>query len=394
MQQPVEDRGGDDPVPEHAAPGGETLVQCDSPPPCCAKDAVSHFVEQSSKVAFMSLRRTLAVALLCAQPFHLAISAEDKSAPTVEWVVPWKQGTVLEYALEDLTINALNRRQRTRATSLATLRITKASKSGFVQAWSWRDTGYVVEEGDKAEEAALAKLAAAMEDVSLEVELDGAGNYTRTLNLAEIAPRMRDAMRPLVLAGAEASLAKIADASKREEARKFAIPKVEAILDRTLAPAVLENLLTRNIQWYNAFVGLDIEPDQDYEAKLELPSPLGGAPIPVTLTFSLSISKVDPDDLAVVFEQRVDRENGGAAVTAMVEALVGTALPKEQMLELSIVDEGMFIVHRPSGVVEMFEASRTVKLGERSKIERHRLRQTNGAHNHVWRDEQADPDEG
>jgi len=343
----------------------------------------------------MSLRRTLAVALLCAQPFSLAFAAEEAAAPTVKWVLPWKRDTTLEYAWEDLTTNNLSKHERTRSTSMATVRITKASKEGFVQTWSWRDSAYVVEEGDKGGEAAMREFAAAMGDVTLEVELDGEGNYARTRNLAEIAPRLRQAMRPMVLAGVEDNLAKISDAAKREEARKTAMPQAEAFVDRMLAPAVLETLLTRNIQWYNGFAGIDIEPDQNYEAKTELASPIGGAPIPVTITFSLSVSEDDPGDLVVVFEQKIDRENGGAAVTAMIEGLLGKTLPKEEKkLELSIVDEGLFIVHRPSGVVEMFEASRTVRLGDKNKVERHRLRLTNGEHDHVWRDEQEGSDEG
>ena len=341
----------------------------------------------------MSFRRTLAVALLCALPFSHSLAAEEAAAPTVKWVLPWKPGTTLEYASEDLTTNDLAKRERTRATATATVRITEATKQGFVQAWSWRDEAYVVEEGDKSGEAQMREFATAMQDVTLEVELDAGGNYARLRNLAEITPRLRHAMQPLMLAGLDASLAKIPDA-KRDEARKAAMAQVEGLVDRMLAPAVLETMLTRNIQWYNAFVGIDIEPDQDYEAKVEVANPVGGAPIPVTVTFSLSVSKEDPDDLFVAFEQKIDRENGGAAVSAIIEGLLGTTLPKdEKQLEISIIDEGLFVVHRPTGVVEMFEATRTLQTGGKSKVERHRSRLTNGEHEHVWTDEQEEADE-
>lgn len=337
----------------------------------------------------MSFRRPFAVALLCALPYSHAFAAEEAAVPTVKWELPWKVGTTLEYATEDLTTSNLGKPERTRATSTATVRVTETRKEGFVQAWSWRDEAYVVEEGDKAQEAQMRDFAAAMGNVTLEVELDAAGNYARTRNLAEIAPRLRQALRPLVLAGLNDGMDKIADAAKREEAHKAAVAQVEGLVDRMLAPAVLENLLTRNIQWYNGLVGIDIEPDQNYEAKVEVPSPVGSAPIPVTVTFSLSVSKDDPDDLYVVFEQKIDRENGGAAAMAMIEKLLGTALPKDQKkLEISIVDEGLFVVHRPTGVVEMFEATRTVQAGDKSKVERHRLRLTNGEHEHVWREVQ------
>ena len=114
----------------------------------------------------------------------------------------------------------------------------------------------------------------------------------------------------------------------------------------------------------------------------------------MTVTFSASVSEEDPDDMFVAFEQKIDRENGGAAVMAIIEGLLGVALPKDQKkLELSVVDEGLFVVHRPTGVVEMFEATRTVQAGDRSKVERHRLRLTNGEHDHVWLDEQDETDD-
>ena len=343
----------------------------------------------------MSFRRPLAVALLCALSFPHAFAAEGAAVPTVKWVLPWKAGTTLEYASEDLTTSNLSEPERTRSTSTATVRLTEAREDGFLQSWSWRGEAYVVEEGDKAEEAQMRALAAALEDVAVEVELDAAGNYARTRNLAAIAPRLRQAVRPLMLAGIDKGLATITDAGKREEARKAAVAQADGIVDRMFAPAVLEPMLTRNIQWYNALVGIDIEPDQNYEAKVEVPNPIGGAPIPVTVTFSLSVSEDDPDDLYVAFEQKIDANNGGAAATAMIEGLLGTTLPKgQEKLQISIADEGLFIVHRPTGVVEMFEAIRTVKSGDKSKVDRHRLRLTNGEHDHIWRDEQDEGDAG
>lgn len=338
----------------------------------------------------MPFRRTLAVALLCALPFSHAFAAEEAKVATIQWALPWKPGTTLEYVSEDLSTSNLRGPERTRTTSTATVRITEALKNGFVQAWSWRDTVFAVEEGDKSTEAAMREVAAGLQDVTLEVELDAAGNYARLRNLAQITPRLREAMRPMMFLGLDKSLASIPDAARREEARKSATPQTEAFLERMLAPAVLETMLARNIQWYNGFVGIDIEPDQDYEAKVELPNPMGGATIPVTITFSLSVAEDDPDDLYVAFEQKIDRENAGAAVTAIIEGLLGDKLPddRKQKLDISIVDEGLFVVHRPTGIVEMFESTRTVQAGAKSKVDRHRLRLANGEHDHAWRDEE------
>ena len=127
-----------------------------------------------------------------------------------------------------------------------------------------------------------------------------------------------------------------------------------------------------------------------------MPNPAGGAGIPVTVTFSLSLSEEDPDDMYVVFEQTIDREHGGEAVAAIAESLLGSKLSAGQSpVDVSVIDQGMFVVHRPTGVPEMFEATRTVKLGDKQKIERLRLRLLNGKHDHQWRpDEDVEAGEG
>jgi hypothetical protein len=341
----------------------------------------------------MSFRRTLAVALLCL-PLPHALAAEDGSAPTVKWPLPWQAGTTLEYAEENLTVNGLDKLERTRTTSITTVRISEVLADGFVQTWTSHDSRYEVLEGDKPDEQDIRALIEGMQDVALEVRLDDAGTYTGLRNLEAITPRLRKALRPRLDWLLEAQLAQVPQA-KREQARKAATAQVDGFLDRMLAPQALEVMLARNIQWYNGFPGLDIEPGQDYEVKTDLPNPLGGEAFPVTVTFSLSAPEDDPDHLYVVFEQRVDRDNAGPLVIAMVESLYGQRLlDKEKSLDLSIVDAGMFAVQRATGVPEMFEATRTVQMGDKRKIERHRLRLLNGDHGHEWVADEFSADPG
>lgn len=68
---------------------------------------------------------------------------------------------------------------------------------------------------------------------------------------------------------------------------------------------------------------------------------------------------------------------------------MGQEIPGDAMddVAFSMLDEGLFIVHRPTGTVEMAEFTRTTKVGDKVKVERNRMRLTNGEHEHVWRDE-------
>lgn len=266
----------------------------------------------------MSLRRTLAAALLCALACSPAFAAEETATPTVKWVNPWKPGTSLDYATEDLTTETEGtKREQTRGTSNTTVTILQASRDGFVQSWTGQDAHYAVIEGDKAKEAFMQRLAQAFEGLSLEVELDAAGNYARARNIAALAPMLREAFLAGAMEGAERELAASRKpAAEADEVRRKVRTMMEAIADRMTAPAPLETMLTRNVQWYNGFVGIDIEPDQNYELETDLPNAFGGPAFPAKLTFSLSVSPDDPDDLYVGFEQAIDPVKGKAAILA------------------------------------------------------------------------------
>jgi hypothetical protein len=202
---------------------------------------------------------------------------------------------------------------------------------------------------------------------------------------------MRTAFRAALAAVIDKEVAKIDEAARRDARRKEMQTIIDGLADRISAPPVLEALITRNIASYNNFVGLDIEPDMEYTLDVELPNPFGGPNFPAKLVVSLSVSEDDPDDIFVAFSQTIDAEKAEAALVAAGEALLGTKLTAEEAkkeLNLSVEDEGLFVVNLPTGVVEMFESKRTTKVEDKLKIERHRMRLTNGEHEHVWTDEQ------
>jgi len=62
--------------------------------------------------------------------------------------------------------------------------------------------------------------------------------------------------------------------------------------------------------------------------------------------------------------------------------------------KVDVRDEGFFLVHRITGVIEMMESTRTTKLPDGGeKIERYRMRQIDGAHDHEWREEDEDDED-
>ena len=336
------------------------------------------------------LAAAFACTLLLAPVVLPAFAAEPEiAAAKVKWDMPWKTGVSLEYAteyLEDETEDG--KRSRSRSTDTTTVRIEQAHDKGFVQSWTSKDSKYVVLDGE-SDEAEVNALNAAMAGVPVEVTLDADGNYAGMHNLDAILPKLRKAMTPIIKAGAEKEVAKMTDAKARAEAEKN-LGNADAMVDRLFTPAFVEALLTRMISTYNGFVGIELEPDQAYELDTELPNPFGGAPMPAKLTFSLSISGEDPEDLFVAYEMNVDPEKMAAMAIDIGEKLAdkkATAEEKAEFKSVELKDEGLFVVHRPTGIIEMFEDTRTTRHGKTEKIERHRMRQLDGAHDHVWRDE-------
>jgi hypothetical protein len=335
--------------------------------------------------------RCLALAVLCALSVPSVFAAEDPEvAAKVKWVMPWKADTSLTYETESLETETTGDAEAIeRSTDTSTVRIIEASSEGFVQAWSSKDLQYTVLKGDKSFEAAYRAMAKELEDLVVEAKLDKAGNYAGLRNFDALLPRMRVAMQPMLLSMSEAELAKITDAGEREKARARMKESLDGTLERMLAPAVAEALLSRHIQVYNAFVGIELEPDQAYEVALEIPNPVGGPAFPATMTFSLSVSEDDPEDLFVTFDQVIDPEKGTAGALAIGENLAGQKLEgMDKMGTIDIKDEGLFVVNRTTGVIEMFETTRTTTFAGTTKVERERMRLLDGTHDHVWRDAQ------
>lgn len=333
----------------------------------------------------MSLRRTLLAALLCALTTPAAFAAEQAgAAPAVKWVLPWQSGTTLEYANEEFGVDDLGEHEVTRGTSSVTVRILAASEKGFIQAWTWGDNRYEVIEGDKSEEAWVGALATAVDGMTLEVELDPSGNYSRVHNLPAFAARQRQAIRPILLdATLQQVLAEEPDLAMHDAMRAITAAAVDGELDKMFSPEFVDLMFATDIRWYNAFAGIEAVPGKQYQATTELA--MDGISAPVPLTYRLETRPESPDDLFVVFERKIDRQVSEGLVIAMIEGELDEGLSDHQkQQELVVLDQGTYIVHRRTGVVEMFEGTRTTRVGDKRKVDRLRLRQLDGAHEHSW----------
>lgn len=336
--------------------------------------------------------RLLALALLGVLSVPAFAADEAAEAPKVKWVLPWKAGTALTYEMEDLeSQEKAAQTTRHRTTSTTHVAIAEANADGFLQTWTFEDSKIELLEGDEAARQLIAQMQAsarALEGTALEVKLDRDGMYAGLRNLDTVTKQLREVLEPVMATAGEAELAKIEDAKAREAARAKSRPALQAVMDTLLSPGVVETMVTRRIQDYVGFHGLELEPDQVYEVETELPNPLGGDAFPAKLQFSMSVASDEPDDLYVSYDLVMDPEKTAAAAMDVVKKIAGkdVEIPKDAIKSVEIGDEGLFVVDRPTGVVEMFETTRTTKTEGMTKVERHRMRLVDNAHGHYWKD--------
>lgn len=335
-------------------------------------------------------RRPLALALCCAFIASHAFAA-DPAVETIKWTAPWKAGMSLDYATSSLTEETEGgKTTRQRTTSVDTVAIAEATDKGFLQTWKSKPGSFKAIEMAPSQKAMYEALAAGMADDALEVELSKDGTVARLRNTDALVARMREIIRPLFYKDIEAQVAKLAP-DKQADARAAAQANVGRALDTMFSPELMGAVLAREPASYNGFFGMDVEPDTDYESTYETPTPFGGPALPMKTTFSASVSEDDPDDLFVSYETQADQAKLAEFAKHVGTKLSGgqswTEADLKKLGGFKVLDAGMFVVHRPTGVIEMFETTRTTIVEGKTKVERKRMRQLGGAHDHVWTDE-------
>lgn len=321
--------------------------------------------------------------------------AADNAAPVVDVPLPWKTGQVLRYDFEAIQAEtAPGKREKSRSTSIAELATKRAGEDGYEVHWNSRDSKYEVLEGGDPEQARVREAMKAMADVPMVVALKGDGTYEGVRNLDDVSARMRAILQPLLRTMVQESVDKAfppgSDAGKRQQALDEAQSRMRTYLDGISAPRVLEGLMTRqvrNIAFYNAG---GLEDGASYELETELENPTGAPSFPAKLTFGLWVDKDEPEDVYIEWKSEIDPVKGATALVETVKRLYGPALkidPKDMPAQVSIVDSGFMVLHRPTGMVEMYEDERTTKFGETANYERNRMRLLDLGHGHEWKAE-------
>ena len=341
------------------------------------------------------LRRSLLLVLLLALPIA-AVAADPPpadtapAAPVIALPTPWKAGDTLRYESEQVSSKASpTKREKTRGTAITELSTRRADETGFEVHWTSRDVTHATIDGDAAMDGTLRS---AMEELAGEpmvVTLNADGSYREISNIAHLSKRMREVLGPVVRTAMESELRSSTelDPAQREAALAKANAMVATYLDNITAPRMLEVMAGKQAQHMAYFSGGGLEDGATYTSENELENPTGGPPFPSKMTFSLWVSEDDPEDVFIEWKSSIDPVKGASAVMETAARLFGEELKaalKDAPQTISIEDSGLILVHRPTGVVEMYEDERTTTFGEHTSYERHRMRLLDAGHGHDW----------
>lgn len=328
------------------------------------------------------------------------VAAQDKqegeaaAAPTIDLPLPWKAGGVLRYAVEQVeSKQSAKEREKSIATAITELRTMRADKDGYEVHWVSSDTTHKTLEGDATMDALMLPAMKKMEAEPMMVVLAADGTYQRVRNIEQLSARLREVVAPVLEEGLAAGMKAAAVTEMTEAQRKEAATQARAAmatyLDNITSPKVLEAMAgkqARNIAFFN---GGGLEDGASYELETELENPTGGPNFPAKLTFGLWVSEDDPEDVFIEWTSTIDPVKGADALIETVKRLFGDSVkldPEELPGKVAIEDTGLILVHRPTGMVEMYEDVRTTTFGDTKNYERNRMRLLDAGHGHEWKD--------
>lgn len=319
----------------------------------------------------------------------------DAKAETISLPIPWKPGLVLRYATEHVESDTSpGKREKAVTTGKAEIRTLSVDKDGVLQHWVGTESVHRYVEGGDDAGREVAQAMRQLDGVPLKVALDPDGSFKALVDIEDIAGRMRAALRPVMEAQVRAEIAKAmasAEPAQREKALTEATGRLDGLLARTTSPQVLGALLARQPSYYAFFTGGGVEDGASYESATEIENPLQVGNFPAKMTFGMYVSENDPEDAIGEWTVEIDPVKGAGVLLATMEKLYDrkiTAAEREALPDtISVVDSGFVVIHRATGVVEMYEDERTTKFGQSANYERSRMQLLEGGHGHEWKAE-------
>jgi hypothetical protein len=303
------------------------------------------------------------VALLLCLTSTAAVAQAPSSIP-----LPWKVGTKLAYhstLVNESTDKGVTLTGTER--SDITIEVTQASDEGFVQVWREANTDFATTDtapGVAADLETKKKLAAAMSDLGVEVELDSAGRFQRVRNWQALGERMRDVMRPMLRAQARSrpGAANLTDDDIDD--------RLELFLRFATGESSINGTLGKHPKQYNLFTAPAAAPGKPVRYEGAIESGVPGYRMPTVGMLELIATDEAADTVTLRWTEAVDTAREPAMVLEVAESMLGLAPSADRaaaLKDLEMRDQADVVINRSTGVPMHLVRVRTLRLADRSE---------------------------
>ena len=322
----------------------------------------------------------LAAALLaaaCAAPVQAQNNRHNNDV-ALDWPLPWRAGVTLTY---DETSESSKRKgdkvERSSATATTRVSIVHADEAGFLQRWQWGEADYRFDGVDPTEQAVYRSLAAALQDVPLDVRLDREGAFLSIANVGQFQPALREVLGKTMREAGAARATQVSAEEKGTIERGLA-----AMLDTVTSEAFVSAMLSKQPQAFNFMGAGGLVVDQLVEYEDQGQNPTGGAPFPMLGTILVShvadapgfveahwTVKLHPVKSVPVIADSVGKLFGDA-LPAGTDAAVRKALPKT----IDIGSDTTYLIDTATGIVHRMVRTERKNIADRQETETTTLR--------------------
>lgn len=300
----------------------------------------------------------------------LLLAAPTMVDAAIALPLPWQQGQKVRYQSSSVQEKVrAGQRERIDTREISVLEIVEANDKGYLQVWRSESPSVTVSgNGDviAGKRDIAQQLTQRFAKLPLQAELDATGTYTGIRNWPELGAALREVMLPFMVRQAQArpELAKADEATLRAT--------ITPVLQRMTTQAAVNSTLGKQVAIYNFFTAPKLTPGKPVSYQDTMPSPWSVDILPTTGSFELTGVDEKAGTVSILWRQSIDPVKGAAVVRRMVEAITGTALPKQVTdglpKGLVLSDQATVVLDRKSGLPLSLVHRRDVALGDSTSV--------------------------
>jgi len=317
------------------------------------------------------------------------------AADSVRLPAAWRAGETLVYDSEMLqqekdSGGTIARR----ITDRTEVEVEAAEGDGMIATSTTFDSRVEAVEGDRTITDMLAPMFESFDAYPVRMDLDRNGHFRGIRDMDAVTKRVREGLLPVYLAAIDRMAAAQSGKLSKFDLETIvaaARDNVEASLAESVTPASVEVMVGGTMRTISSFSGRTFEVARTYRDREPMLAELDGRTLPAQREFTLSLDRKDPNLVRVRWVHTLDTEGDAEALWALVDQWTDRGSPKANRgrpRDLSLREEGMLLIRRDTGAIEMAEIVTTSRYGElhdEREVTRLRLR---GA-SRSWAEEDA-----